>query len=300
MADEELPSYTPQAISDLLPIYRPEESEGQIQTYILRHISSSTQVISPKDDSSAPSYIVKAFATGGFLNKKPHMIISKTDARGNDQYRPCSSGAANDHERRITTTSTQYSGIHTSLSRRFPIMPRRDSHAQPGCQVSPGHNRTFTGDISPHSIAEARFAIYGTHTTIDYTHAPPCLLVLENSQAQILRTTIDNVPHWWRPFPGNKCVVELLTSTEEIVARFVYSPPPAMSSSAATGRKGSIAAKVEVGDLHIVEALAGGERGKEEIICSAAVLIERAKRRAANMQRHGVGFRHGPTSGSIA
>ncbi|KAL9127147.1 MAG: hypothetical protein Q9217_003917 [Psora testacea] len=289
MADEELPSYTPQAISDILPIYRPEDSDGQIQTYSLRQVSSNIQSVSPKDQPiSLPKYQIRAFATGGFMNKKPHIIISKTNMQ-NEEHGQSSPEANNSNNRTISTTSYLQDTTNQRISRRFSVIPRRD--------LDSSHPHTPSAaprEPDPrHQVAEARFSIHGTDTIIDYSYNPRSLLILENSQAQILRTTINGIPHWWRPFPGNKSVLELLTSTEEIVARFIYAVPTLMSTGAAIGRKHSVAADAEVGELHIVEALAGGENGREEIICSAAVVIERAKRRAANIGRQGIGFKQG-------
>lgn len=91
------------------------------------------------------------------------------------------------------------------------------------------------------------------------------------------------------PNPGNKAVLELTNEMNEIVARFVHTVP--VSQVTGSGRIGSSGKKKvdkeELGDLHIVDALAEG--GREEIICSAMVVVERAKRRANNISCSGVG-----------
>ena len=92
------------------------------------------------------------------------------------------------------------------------------------------------------------------------------------------------------PNPGNKGVLELTNEMDEIVARFVHTVP--VSQVTGYGTRGSGAGKkkedkLELGDLHIVDALAEG--GREEVICSALVVVERAKRRARNITCTGAG-----------
>lgn len=63
------------------------------------------------------------------------------------------------------------------------------------------------------------------------------------------------------------------------MARFIYAEPVSTTID-----KKFKAVDVEIGDLHIVDDLAGGDdTGRKAILCSAAVVIERAKRRAANI-----------------
>ena len=84
-------------------------------------------------------------------------------------------------------------------------------------------------------------------------------------------------------------MLELTNDMDEIVARFVHTMP--VSQMTGSGRSGSRGKKKddkeELGDLHIVDSLAEG--GREEIICSAMVVVERAKRRANNINSIGVG-----------
>ena len=281
--EEAPPSYTPQAIHDILPLYHPEDSDGHVQAYTLRQLSNNTQIISPIRDQAVEAYYhIKTFATGGFMNKKPHIIISKGET--SNAIEPTSSSASQD-----------CNNGNFASSRRFSILPRRDSDTQTITQTNLKKNP------QPLPVAEARFDIHGTGTRIAYISIPSPQgeqrLDLENSQAQTLRTTIGGTRHYWQPFPGNKSVLELLNEMEEIVARFTYTVPAAVATGAATGRKKSIAADMEVGELHVVEALVGGEQEKEEIICSAAVVIERARRRAVNIGYQGIGYKQGAACG---
>lgn len=157
------------------------------------------------------------------------------------------------------------------------------------------------GTESATVLAEAKFDNLGTGTTIYYPTPPRTqLLDLENSRMQLLKTTIDGHSHWWQPHPGNKGVIELTNDTEEIVARFLYSPPglprrgPAISRRESAGSIKDVSSKeTDVGELSVVEALSGAEMGLEEILCSAVVVIERFKRRAANLIKNGAAFKQG-------
>ena len=110
---------------------------------------------------------------------------------------------------------------------------------------------------------------------------------------QLLKTTIDGHSHWWQPHPGNKGVVELTNDTEEIVARFLYSSPELARTGSAGSIKDASSKETDVGELSVVEALSGAEMGLEEILCSAIVVIERFKRRAANLIKNGAAFKQG-------
>lgn len=221
------PAYSPQNISDILPIYRPQDADGHIRIYKLRQSSPNLQSLTLQDDQTAASYAIRTRATGGFMNRKPHVIISNSD--------------------------------------------------------------------ESNIIAKGRFESLGTGTTVTYL---PNLrmqsLNLENSQMQLLKTTISGVNHWWQPHPGNRGVLELTNEMEEIVARFIYAAPTfqARSSSSVTSMTKALVEE-EMGELSVVEELSGGTTGLEEILCSAVVVIERSKRRAANMSKVGGGSKSG-------
>ena len=141
-------------------------------------------------------------------------------------------------------------------------------------------------------LAEGRFDIHGTGTTITYSHEPNMQmnqrLELEDSASQRLKTTICGHDHWWMPNPGNRAVLELTNEMDEIVARFVHSGPVSQMTGFGTrdsaGKKRM--EKEELGDLHIVDALAEG--GRAEVICSAMLVVERTKRRAKNISCTGL------------
>ncbi|KAF6236342.1 hypothetical protein HO173_005433 [Letharia columbiana] len=235
---DELPPYTPQALTDILPIYHPANTNHHISIYTLHQTAPDTLVLTLRDhpSESATAYTstlpvckIRTNKTGGFMNRKPHVIITTGEC-------------------------------DESLNR---------------------------------PLAEGRFDIHGTGTTISYSHLPNMQMIqrleLEDSLSQRLRTTIWGHEHWWTPNPGNKGVLELTNEMDEIVARFVHTVP--VSQMTGSGKRGSTGrkkeAREELGDLHIVDALAEG--GREEVICSALVVVERAKRRANNISCTGIG-----------
>ena len=222
MADDLPPAYSPQAITDILPIYRPSDSDSRMLTYTLRQKSPNVQTLTLKSNTttaaSTPTkhYNIKTYTTGGFMNRKPHIIISGTDT-----------------------------GRRT---------------------------------------AEARFDVMGTGTTINYFEPSPTVqhLELKDSRLQLLSTQINGMRHWWEPNPGNKAVLELTNEAEEIVARFTQTIP--VFPVTGTKSKKGLEVEVEIGELQVVEELTGGELGREEVLCSAITVIERAKRRAVNIR----------------
>lgn len=108
-------------------------------------------------------------------------------------------------------------------------------------------------------------------------------LELAESRSQLLRTTIHGIEHWWQPFAGNKDVLEMTNQDGQIVARFVHvgsSSPRSLSMAGdRTDRIRKKFPETDVGELHVVDALVGGTETRMEIVCSAIVVVERAKRR---------------------
>ena len=136
-------------------------------------------------------------------------------------------------------------------------------------------------------IAEGRFDHLATGTNKSYINPPRThTLDLENSRMQLLKTTIGGQDHWWQPHPGNRDVLELTNETEEIVARFIYAAPVSVRTGSVGSTKDA-SKETDLGELSVIEALYDTDTGLEEILCSALVVIERARRRAANMVKCG-------------
>ena len=230
IAMEQPPAYSSQAIADILPIYRPQDADSHIRVYKLRQTSATSQSLSLLAGTTV--YTIKTRATGGFMNRKPHVIIS--------------------------------------------------------------------GSSDSEITAEGRFENLGTGTKISYFKPSRSqVLALESSQMQLLKTTIGDQDHWWQPHPGNKGVLELTNETEEIVARFIFASPGSTRTTSVGSMK-EASKEQELGELSVVEALSGTDTGLEEILCSTVVVVERARRRAANMVKNGAAYKQGAGWGMIA
>ena len=225
---EDLPGYTPQAISDIPPIYHPQGSDTHIRIYNLRQTSPNTQTLSLCGDLTAlnTSYTIKSNKTGGFMNRKPHVII--------------------------------------------------------------------TADSDGKRVAEGRFDIHGTGTTISYVNSNMHRLELEDSLAQVLRTRMYNSDLWWQPHPGNKGVLELTNDMDEVVARFLHAAPVSQRTGSWPKRAGAVSpskkdrSDFKLGELHVVGSSEAQESDYEQIVCSAIMVIERTRRRSANMMKSAV------------
>ena len=314
MADEELPSYTPQAINDILPIYHPDDT-ASAGLYALRQTSPTTQTLTSSDEStsSGSSLQIKTYATGGFLNKRPHITFTRplpsSESPAPPQHRPTPTS------RRRSLFLRSPSPPSTSLTQFSPCLPvaevRFDVHGtgtsvtylSPSPDALTSHNN---GNNNPPAYPPA---YPGPSYPPAATHHLTQRLELESSSLQSLATTIDGERAYWAPHPGNKDVLELTNEAEDILARFVYTLSTRGSSWGSSSerettelreggsregramerreksRKGSKDAFVnfEVGTLELVSSLIPTEQAAEELLVSAVVVVERAKRRSANL-----------------
>ena len=325
MADEALPSYTPQALDDILPIYRPDSTASALNSYTLRQVAPTIQTLQQRDAASdAPSYHIKTYATAGFMNKKPHITIAKL-----------ASSVARQPTEPETESSSTGPARRRLLFRRSPSPSARSSTPKP---------------IPAVALVEARFDTHGTGTTINYispatqtsnapdgeSTLPPAYnaiahpsqqrLELVNSIQQILRTHFGISTHYWQEHPGNKDVIHLVDEGDEIVMRFIYNPPSVPISRQNSGNQSSMSAsdfartdpagitgkrrkssttgsglgfaEYDVGNLELVGDKIENEQIREEILCSCVVMVERARRRAVNL---GLAYsRPGATCGATA
>ena len=276
MAEDELPpSYTPQALEDILPIYHASTSTDNVETYTLRQTGPFTQILYNVHHTgpNTQDLSIRLFETGGFMNKKPHVILSRVETAPVD---------------------------HAPVQRRRSIFSSREPPTS-----------------SSQIIAEGRFDPYGKGTSINYTsrggdngeeqgqdQGPLCQrLELYNSSLQILRTTIDGLVHYWQPHPGNDSVLELVDEAEDTIARFTYAGPSgrplrqgswssetAESSVAADPSKQSkrkekekVNGEVEIGTLEVVIHRVQTPQAKQEVRCTAVMVVERTRRRKVNI-----------------
>ena len=202
-------------------------------TYTLRRTSPNTQILDSHDSLAPfiPSYALHTRATGGFLNKKPHMVISRT-----------SKGITN-------------------------------------------------------KCAEVRFEVYGTGTTVHhYDTGVTQSLALESSLEQRYVCTANGGTCWWQPTGPKREELELRSKTQEVLASFTYTGPVALQTGPGTGNKQNSRVEV-VGDLQVGKGLDTTTEEIEMVVCSALAVVERAKRRAANVGKQASAYRQGVACG---
>ena len=190
------------------------------QNYVLRQTSPNTQtlekMLATTFESTPPSYTITSNPTGGFMNRHPHMVITKHEG---------------------------------GLNVRF---------------------------------AEVRFEIYGYDTTILYKDAGfSQVLALEDRREHKYQLSIDAVAHWWQPLGPSKAVLELTNHAGKKVALFVYAEEGAQRRASAPATLKHFETE-KIGELHIVDEFDGNPLALEQILCTAIVVVERAKRRATN------------------
>jgi len=139
--------------------------------------------------------------------------------------------------------------------------------------------RSSDTDAPPTCTAEVRFDRISSRTLISYPLSQISQeMDVESSLTQKLLVTIDGEHCTWQPADGqSKRCVELRSTEEGLMACFTYANEPNRYGYAKEDASG------DVGVLQVSERLRGGEGALEQVLCSAAVLVERTKRRAQNL-----------------
>ena len=126
-------------------------------------------------------------------------------------------------------------------------------------------------------VADARFDRLTASTSITYTDGgKEQVLELESGMTQKYTLVIDDMICHWQPGP-TKRIMELITLDDLLLASFAYAQEPNYTGYAPPTKQG------EAGVLHVSEKLVDGQIALEQVLCSAVVMVERKKRRAAKM-----------------
>lgn len=129
-------------------------------------------------------------------------------------------------------------------------------------------------------VADARFDRLTARTNITYPETTVSQeLELESGMTQKYTLVINHMMCHWQP-GLSKRIFELMTEDEMLLASFAYAQEPNYTGHAPPTKNG------EVGILHVsekLEKLVGGQTALQQVLCSAVVMVERKKRRAANM-----------------
>lgn len=131
-------------------------------------------------------------------------------------------------------------------------------------------------------LAEVRFEIYGYGTTIEYKDAGIVqTLDLSDNHEQQYQFPLGGKSHWWQPLGPSKAVMELTNDDGKRVALFVRAEVVAQRRASAPATSKRFETE-NVGEIHIMDEFAGGPVELDQILCTAVVVIERARRRATN------------------
>jgi len=143
--------------------------------------------------------------------------------------------------------------------------------------------RSSDTDASHTCTAEIRFDRTSSRTFISYPSSQTSQeMDVESSLTQKHLVTIDSEHCTWQPADGqSKRCVELRSIEEGLMACFTYANEPNRYGYAKEDASG------DVGVLQVSERLRGGEAALEQVLCSAAILVERTKRRAQNLAMGG-------------
>ena len=279
---DELPAYTPQALTDLLPIYRPSDaSDDHIHTYTLLQTSTSRQTLSSTENTpvASPTPLhIQTFKTGGFMNRKPHIVISHPNSNNNNNNNKPNTQPRLLAEARFdihgtgTTIIYNASTINNNSARgqrleledsRMQILKTAVGRMAHWWQPLPG-NRDVWELTNEYEDVIARF-VHSPSTPAQSPSPPPSPSPQlgsgpgrerSNSLFPILGSNVEN---------RSSSVTTTTTTT----------------TTTKQNKKKIKFTETVVGELHVVDALVGEEKEREEILCSAMVVVERMKRRQA-------------------
>ncbi|KAL2039394.1 hypothetical protein N7G274_007666 [Stereocaulon virgatum] len=148
-----------------------------------------------------------------------------------------------------------------------------------------------------YGCAEVRFENYGSGTSILYKDSGVSqALALESSLDQRYECLIQGRPHRWYPLGPSRTMLELTNDVGDCIALFTYGSEVALTTGARTGNKKHVKNE-DIGELHIHGDGNEGASVVEQVVCSALAVIERAKRRAANVGRQGSAYKQGASCG---
>ena len=137
------------------------------------------------------------------------------------------------------------------------------------------------------NLAEVRFESRGYGAIIAYKAAGISQpLALKYHQGQQYKVSIDGAGYWWQPLGPSHAVLELTTGAGKKVALFVYAEEVAQRRASAPASLKHFQTE-DVGEIHVLDGLEGGQMMLEQILCTAIVVVARKKlwvsdRRLAN------------------
>jgi hypothetical protein len=137
------------------------------------------------------------------------------------------------------------------------------------------------GGLNIH-LAEVRFESHGYGTIIAFKAAGVSQsLALKYHHGHQYNVSIDGTDYWWQPLGPSHAVLELTKGAGKKVALFVYAEEVAQRRASAPASLEHFQTE-DVGEIHVLEELEGGQMMLEQVLCTAIVVVAREKLWASN------------------
>ena len=123
-------------------------------------------------------------------------------------------------------------------------------------------------------VAEGHFEKYNPVSKIKYRESKKVEeLRLEDHQTQRTIGILDGTPWgWWQPSQVDNLLVEIVSPSNELIARFVYSNDHNFTDKV-------IKFDTVLGELQVNEHYASDQAVLDQVVCTTVTLVEREKRR---------------------
>lgn len=152
-----------------------------------------------------------------------------------------------------------------------------------GSFLKPQPHMLITQDPGGLHVAEVKFHTHGYDSTIIYRddgHSQK--LALQNLQDQSFECLINGNLHWWHPLGPSKSVFELTDEAKKMVALFVYAEGLARRTGF-TSDNHKLFQEQKIGEVHIMKDYLREPIALQQILFSAVVVVEQAKRRVTSL-----------------
>ena len=152
-----------------------------------------------------------------------------------------------------------------------------------GSFVKPQPHMLFTESSAGLPVAEVKFQVHGYDATMIYKNTSTSQKVaLRNPQDHEFELLINGKLHRWHPLGPSKSVLELTQGANKRVALFVYAD--GMAQRAASISENDVPFhEQKIGEVHVIEDFLPEPVALQQILFSAAVAVEQARRGATSI-----------------
>ena len=152
-----------------------------------------------------------------------------------------------------------------------------------GSFLKPQPHMLITESPGGFPVAEVKFQVHGYDATMVYRNASTSQKVaLRNPQEREFELLIDGKLHRWHPLGPSQSVLELTQGANKRVALFVYAEGMAQRAASTSGNDVPFQEQ-KIGEVHVIEDFLPEPVALQQIIFSAAVAVEQAKRGATSI-----------------